>query len=203
MGVCAYKIGSGECNNYPLVNHIASYGKPVILSTGMNDIASITPAVEILRQATFRLRSCTVPRCIRLRTKKCVSGPSVLAERFPDAVIGLSDHSLGNYTCFAAVALGANVLEKHFTSDKSWPGPDVPISIDPPELENLSKAPGPFTTPWVAQKRFCRKSNRRSISPMPAWSLFVHSGRRRAQTRQIFGLNVPEQARLRRGILRA
>ena len=51
MGVCAYKIGSGECNNYPLVKHIANYGKPVILSTGMNDFDSINPAVEILREA--------------------------------------------------------------------------------------------------------------------------------------------------------
>ena len=56
---------------------------------------------------------------------------------FPDAVLGLSDHSIGNYACFGAVALGARILEKHFTSDKSWPGPDVPISIDPVELGEL------------------------------------------------------------------
>ena len=60
-----------------------------------------------------------------------------LAERFPDAVLGLSDHSIGNYACLAAVALGARVLEKHFTSDKTWPGPDIPISIDPSELRDL------------------------------------------------------------------
>ena len=63
-----------------------------------------------------------------------LGGLSDLAKRFPDAVIGLSDHSIGNYTCFAAIALGARILEKHFTSDKTWPGPDVPISIDPTEL---------------------------------------------------------------------
>jgi N-acetylneuraminate synthase len=62
---------------------------------------------------------------------------SSLAEHFPDAVLGLSDHSVGNYVCFAAVALGAAILEKHFTSDKSWPGPDVPISLDPGELKDL------------------------------------------------------------------
>ena len=60
-----------------------------------------------------------------------------LGHHFPDAVIGLSDHSLGNYTCLGAVALGACILEKHFTSDKSWPGPDIPISIDPDELHEL------------------------------------------------------------------
>jgi sialic acid synthase SpsE len=60
-----------------------------------------------------------------------------LAAAFPDAVIGFSDHSLGNYACLGAVALGASILEKHFTSDKAWPGPDVPISMDPRELEDL------------------------------------------------------------------
>jgi N-acetylneuraminate synthase len=62
---------------------------------------------------------------------------SELATHFPDAVIGLSDHSVGNYTCFAAVALGASILEKHFTSDKNWQGPDIPISINPRELRDL------------------------------------------------------------------
>ena len=138
MKVSAYKIGSGECNNYPLIKHIASDGKPILLSTGMNDLGSIAPAVEILRQAgvPFALLHCTslypTPyEMVRL------GGIGELAQHFPDAVIGLSDHSIGNYTCFAAVALGARILEKHFTSDKSWPGPDVPISIDPIELKEL------------------------------------------------------------------
>jgi sialic acid synthase SpsE len=138
MGVCAYKIGSGECNNYPLVNHIASYGKPVILSTGMNDIESIRPAVQILRDANvpFAIMHCTSMYPTPYE-KVRLGALSVLAEHFPDAVLGLSDHSIGNYTCFAATALGARILEKHFTSDKSWPGPDIPISIDPQELKEL------------------------------------------------------------------
>lgn len=138
FGVSAYKIGSGECNNYPLVRHIAAYGKPVILSTGMNDLASIQGSVEILRQAgvPFCLMHCTSMYPTPY-PKVRLGALHQLAERFPDAVLGLSDHSLGNYTCFAAVALGASVVEKHFTSDKSWPGPDVPLSIDPPELRDL------------------------------------------------------------------
>jgi len=138
MKVCAYKIGSGECNNYPLVRHIASYGKPVILSTGMNDLSSITTAVEILRQAgaSFALLHCTSMYPTPYE-KVRLGALSQLATHFPDAVIGLSDHSLGNYTCFAAVALGASILEKHFTSDKNWPGPDIPISINPLELRDL------------------------------------------------------------------
>ena len=138
MGVVAYKIGSGECNNYPLVQHIAGFGKPVILSTGMNDLASVGRAVQILRDARipFGLLHCTSMYPTPY-DKVRLGAMQQLAEQVPDAVIGLSDHSLGNYTCFAAVALGASILEKHFTSDKGWPGPDVPISIDPAELADL------------------------------------------------------------------
>lgn len=138
LGVAAYKIGSGECNNYPLIEHIAGYGKPVILSTGMNDLDSIRPAVAILNIARvpFALLHCTsiYPTPYDKVQLGCLTD---LAKAFPKAVLGLSDHSLGNYGCYAAVALGASILEKHFTSDKTWPGPDVPISIDPRELKDL------------------------------------------------------------------
>ena len=138
MNVAAYKIGSGECNNYPLVRHIAAYGKPVILSTGMNDLDSISPAVSILRGhgIPYALLHCTSMYPTPYE-KVRLGAIAALADRFPDAVLGLSDHSIGNYTCFAAVALGASILEKHFTSDKTWPGPDVPISVDPSELKRL------------------------------------------------------------------
>jgi len=138
MNVGAYKIGSGECNNYPLVQHIASFGKPVILSTGMNDLDSISPSVEILQKSgvPFALLHCTSMYPTPYE-KISLGALSVLAKHYPDAVIGLSDHSVGNYTCFAAVALGASILEKHFTSDKTWTGPDIPISIDPYELKDL------------------------------------------------------------------
>ena len=138
FGVAAYKIGSGECNNYPLVNLIASFGKPVILSTGMNDVSSIQPAVEILRAAKvpFGLTHCTSMYPTPYE-KVRLGAIAELRAAFSDAVLGLSDHSIGNYTCFAAVAVGAAILEKHFTSDKTWPGPDVPISIDPSELHDL------------------------------------------------------------------
>lgn len=138
MGVKAYKIGSGECNNFPLIEHIANYGKPVILSTGMNDISSVERSVRILEKhkIPYALMHCTsiypTPyEKVRLGAIK------EMKERFPNAVLGLSDHSIGNYTCLAAVALGVSVVEKHFISDKSWPGPDVPISIDPKELKEL------------------------------------------------------------------
>ncbi|MBM7714197.1 N-acetylneuraminate synthase [Bacillus thermophilus] len=140
IGVDAYKIGSGECNNYPLIDHVASFGKPMILSTGMNDIESISKAVEILerKRVPYALLHC-VSMYPTPYEKVQLGAIRDLQINFPNAVLGLSDHSIGNYTCFGAVSCGASILEKHFTSDKTWPGPDIPISIDPSELKELMK----------------------------------------------------------------
>lgn len=140
MDVSAYKIGSGECNNYPLVEHIASFGKPIILSTGMNDIESISKSVDILEEneVNYSLLHCTSMYPTPYE-KVRLGGITHLEQNFPEAVLGLSDHSIGNYTAFAAIALGASIIEKHFTSDKTWEGPDVEISINPEELEDLIK----------------------------------------------------------------
>jgi len=138
MVVAAYKIGSGECNNYPLVKHIAGFGKPVILSTGMNTIASIGKSVEILKKHAVPY---AILHCVSIYPtpyeKVNLGALKDLQESFPDTVFGLSDHSIGNYTCFAAVAHGASIIEKHFTSDKSWPGSDIPLSMEPAELKDL------------------------------------------------------------------
>lgn len=138
LEVPAFKIGSGECNNYPLVRKIASKGKPVILSTGMNSIASIKPSVDIFREAKipFALLHCTN---LYPTPSNLVRLNSILDLRnaFPDAVIGLSDHSLTNFPSFGAVGLGASILERHFTDSKNRPGPDIICSMDPSELEEL------------------------------------------------------------------
>ncbi|MGD8567770.1 MAG: N-acetylneuraminate synthase family protein [Gammaproteobacteria bacterium] len=138
MGVSAYKIGSGECNNYPLIEHIARYKKPIILSTGMNDLESIKQSVAIFRKynTPYALLHCTSMYPTPYE-KVRLGALTEIRNTFEDAVIGLSDHSLGNYTCFAAIALGASIVEKHFTSNRDWPGPDVPISITPDQLIDL------------------------------------------------------------------
>jgi sialic acid synthase SpsE len=140
MNVKAYKIGSGECNNYPLVEHIARFGKPVILSTGMNSIESIIPAVDILERAglEYGLLHCTSMYPTPY-DKVRLGAMAELKKQFPRAHVGLSDHSLGIYTSLAAIALGAEIVEKHFTHDKTWPGPDNPISLEPYELAELVK----------------------------------------------------------------
>jgi len=135
-----FKIGSGECNNYPLVEHVASFGKPVILSTGMNTIDSIKTSVGILRASNvkFALLHTTnlYPTPVHLLR---LGGLTRLQSEFPNTVVGLSDHSLNNNACLAAVALGARILERHFTDSKSRPGPDIVCSMDGQELSSLLK----------------------------------------------------------------
>ncbi|MCE9659470.1 MAG: N-acetylneuraminate synthase family protein [Burkholderiales bacterium] len=138
MGVVAYKIGSGECNNYPLLRHVAGFGKPIILSTGMNTIESVAKAVDIFESNrvpyvllhTTNLYP-TPPHLVRL-------GAMVqLAQAFPRAIVGLSDHTINNVACLGAVALGASVLERHFTDRMDRPGPDIVCSMDIDACRNL------------------------------------------------------------------
>jgi|TARA_B110000495_G_C23029503_1_gene612649 sialic acid synthase SpsE len=138
MNIPAYKIGSGECNNYPLIKHIASFGKPIILSTGMNDISSIRKSVEILKNANVDYGLMHTTSMYPTPYDKVRLGAlNDLKKYFPNIPIGLSDHSVGNYTSFASISLGASIIEKHFTSNKKWIGPDIQISIDPKELQEL------------------------------------------------------------------
>lgn len=137
MGVSAYKIGSGECNNYPLLKHIAEFKKPIILSTGMNNIQSISKSVEIFRQheVPFILLHTTnlyptPPHLVRLHAML------KLKEKF-DCLVGLSDHTTDNLACLGAVALGACVLERHFTDSMQRKGPDIVCSMDEKALKEL------------------------------------------------------------------
>lgn len=131
MDVAAYKIGSGECNNYPLLEHIAQFGKPVILSTGMNTIESVSKAVAIFDKYKVPLALLhttnlypTPPELVRFGAMQ------ELHEAFPNHPFGLSDHTVTNHACLGAVALGASVLERHFTDHMERTGPDIVCSMD-------------------------------------------------------------------------
>jgi sialic acid synthase SpsE len=138
MGVPAFKIGSGECNNIPLLEHIAAKGKPIILSTGMNDLESVRRSVAAIGKygVPLALMHCTSMYPTPY-DKVRLGAVTDLQQAFPGVPIGLSDHSLNIWTCLGAVALGACILEKHFTISRAWPGPDTGISIEPPELSGL------------------------------------------------------------------
>ncbi len=138
IGVSAFKIGSGECNHVPLIRHIASFGKPIIMSTGMQTIDGMRPSVKVLDDSgvDYALLECTnlypsPPEIVSLQ------GITELKSAFPRAVIGFSDHSIGPEMALSAVALGACILERHFTDTRYRKGPDISCSMDPAELKFL------------------------------------------------------------------
>jgi sialic acid synthase SpsE len=138
LDVPAYKIGSGEADNLPLIRHIARKGKPVILSTGMQTIDTIRASVAILETSgvEYALLECTnlypsPPEIVSLQ------GVTDLKNAFPNAVVGFSDHSIGPEMALASVALGACILERHYTDTRYRIGPDIVNSMDPAELRFL------------------------------------------------------------------
>lgn len=136
----AYKIASFEAIDLPLIRYVAQTGKPMIISTGMADLEEIAEAIDTAKSAG----------CKELAVLHCVSGYPAPAEDYnlatiPDMiqrfglVTGLSDHTLDNTTAIAAVALGASIIEKHFTLDRSGGGPDDSFSLEPEGLTALCK----------------------------------------------------------------
>jgi N-acetylneuraminate synthase len=135
IDVPAFKIGSGECDNLPLIRHISSFGKPIIMSTGMQTIESIRASVDILENSgvEYALLECTnlypsPPEIVSL------GGINELKANFPNAIIGFSDHSIGPQMVLASIALGASIIERHFTDSRYRIGPDISCSMDPAEV---------------------------------------------------------------------
>lgn len=150
IGVPAFKIGSGEADNLPLIRHIAAMGRPVIFSTGMQTIETLRDSVGILDAAgiDYALLECTnlypsPPEIVSL------AGVTELQAAFPKAVVGFSDHSIGPEMALASVALGACILERHYTDTRYRKGPDIINSMDPPELRFLVERSKEI---WVAAR---------------------------------------------------
>lgn len=139
-----FKIGSGELTNSPFLRHIASFGKPVILSTGMAEMEEIQHALAVLNDAGISSAAITVLHAttqyptpmqdVNLRAM------CTIKNAFPGISVGYSDHTLGIEVPVAAVSLGASVIEKHFTLDKNMAGPDHKASVDPMELASMVRA---------------------------------------------------------------
>lgn len=141
MGVKAYKIGSGEMNNYPLLDYVASFGKPMIVSTGMNDLKGIEKAANLLekRGVDYALLHTTnlyptEPGQVRMGAMQ-----EIMAA-YPEVPVGLSDHTLNNFSCISAMALGAKIVERHYTDRMDREGPDIVCSMDEERLGELLQA---------------------------------------------------------------
>ncbi|MDC3288578.1 N-acetylneuraminate synthase family protein [Candidatus Pelagibacter sp.] len=132
------KIGSGECNNYPIVNYISKFKKPVIMSTGMNTCDSIKQSVNYLTKykKPLVLLHCTNVYPLQYKDVNLNALKSI-QKNFKNIILGYSDHTPGIEVSLAAISLGASVIEKHFTDTKKRKGPDITSSITPNELKNL------------------------------------------------------------------
>ncbi len=140
LGVPAFKIASTDSNNIPFLRHVARKGLPIILSTGMSTLEEVRESVDAIRgegNDNLILLHCTASYPAPLKDID-LRAMAVLRNEF-QVPLGYSDHSVGYFVPIAAVAAGASVFEKHFTLDKSLPGPDHRSSLDPTELATLIK----------------------------------------------------------------
>lgn len=171
----AYKIASFEAVDLPLIKYVASTGKPMIISTGMADAEEIQEAIDAAREGG----------CTQLAVLHCVSGYPAPAEDYnlrtiPEMinrfglVTGLSDHTLDNTTAIASVAMGACILEKHFTLDRNGGGPDDSFSLEPLELQALCQG---AKTAWAAMGKvdYARKSSEQGNAQFRRSLYFVES----------------------------
>lgn len=143
LGLDRFKIPSGEITNLPYLRYVGSFGKPIILSSGMSTLAEIESALLILEQAGTARNSVTVLHCNSQyptpMTDVNLRAMLTIRDAFGTAV-GYSDHTLGIEVAVAAVALGATVIERHFTLDRSLQGPDHKASLEPDELKEMITA---------------------------------------------------------------
>lgn len=139
MDVVGFKIGSGEMTNLPLLEHIAKYGKPMIVSTGMSTLEEVAETVALIKDVGAPL---VLTHCVSAYPTPYDRVNLGMIQKYMELFevpIGLSDHSRGIYTGIGAAALGACLVEKHFTLDRMQKGPDHLVSIEPDELDDLVK----------------------------------------------------------------
>ena len=143
LNIPLYKIPSGEITNLPYLRHIGSMGKPIIMSTGMATLDEVRNALNILLEAGAQKNNITILHCNTEypTPMEDVNLKAMLTIRDELGVnVGYSDHTLGIEISIAAVALGATVIEKHFTLDRTLPGPDHASSLEPQELKSMVSA---------------------------------------------------------------
>ena len=141
FGVGAFKIGSGELNNFPLIEHVAEFGKPMIISTGMNDLRAIEKTVNIVEKYGIKYALMHTTNLYPTKPYQVRLGAMVeLMDAFRGIPVGLSDHTTNNNACIAAMGLGARIVERHFTDKMDRKGPDIICSMDEDACRELIQA---------------------------------------------------------------
>ncbi|MDY7002229.1 MAG: N-acetylneuraminate synthase family protein, partial [Thermodesulfobacteriota bacterium] len=134
----AYKIASGDLNNIPLLKHVAGMGKPMLMSTGGGSMRDVERAYEAVAPINDQLCILQCLACYPAEAKDMnLSVISTFRERYPDVVVGLSDHQNGIAMALVGYVLGARVIEKHFTLNRAWKGTDHSFSLTPSGLKRL------------------------------------------------------------------
>lgn len=185
LGQDYFKVPSGEITNLPYLRHLASYARPVIISTGMANMGEIEAAIGVIEQAGTARADITVLHCtteyptpmaeVNLRAMQSIGAAFGVA-------IGYSDHTRGIEVAIAAVAMGARIIEKHFTLDRTLPGPDHQASLEPQELaamvaaiRNIETALGDGVkrlTPSEARNRPVARKSLVALRPIAAGEAF-------------------------------
>ena len=138
INVSCFKIGSGECSNRIMIREVAKIGKPMIVSTGMNTLESVRKTVEIIEEEGVPFALMHTTNLYPTPYSHVRLGAMMqLMREFPKVPVGLSDHTLDNLACISALALGAQIIERHFTDHKNRVGPDIVCSMDENELAEL------------------------------------------------------------------
>ena len=166
LGVRRFKIPSGEITNLPLMRRIASFGEEVIVSTGMAELSEVRAAIESLEIAGLPKEKITLLHCTTEYPAPIqdvnLHAMGAMASRF-DVRVGYSDHTEGVEVAIAAAALGAKVIEKHFTLDKNLPGPDHRASLEPVDLELMVSAIRKIESALGSDQKKCTSSEKKNV----------------------------------------
>lgn len=167
LGVKRFKIASGDITHYPLLEYVASKKKPIILSTGASTMEEIHNAVDFIKNAGCD--NLTLLHCVSLYPTTAgnanLRAIPLLKSKF-DLSVGFSDHTLGYHIPICAIAIGAMMIEKHFTIDKSLPGPDQKISADPEEFRKMVEYGNDVYESTITEGKVISNEESRMIIPM-------------------------------------
>ncbi len=157
INVPFFKIGSGECNNIPLIKEVLKFKKPVIISTGMNSIESISRTMNSIKKYKNKIALLHCLSIYPTRAKQANLDTIKFLKKKFNCIVGFSDHSTGTNLSKIAISNGANIIEKHFTVSSKWSGPDISISSEPNEILDIKNFANDFYNSKGVKKKILKE----------------------------------------------